>query len=289
MNLSTRYPSTVQDQATEVILTLGEAFEVAYQMALKEHFGNNRAGTHSRSHSSASANALTNSSQKCITRDSEKCHSDLAKYFIRNNDGHTPLTLLIAEKKFDEIRKLFGIENADDVKLFKHLILCVGNRTFREKYQIEKDVADEVFSRVINELSNLSENFSQLSKYYRSSFSSRIDNFKCNEVSLQNGNGSTSGVEKYFVRDSSKLIPLWVMMVEERYDEIRQAFNVESLNDTEVLKKIATDMGNKIFRNTYHIEKDVADEVFECAADELMAREGSMAQLLEHYNSSYNN
>jgi hypothetical protein len=34
----------LQDQATEVILTLGQAFEVAYQMALRDQFAGSRGG-----------------------------------------------------------------------------------------------------------------------------------------------------------------------------------------------------------------------------------------------------
>jgi len=48
----------LQDQATEVILTLGQAFEVAYQMALRDQFtgsrggsSNNNGGGHMRSQS----------------------------------------------------------------------------------------------------------------------------------------------------------------------------------------------------------------------------------------------
>ena len=47
----------MQDQATEVILTLGQAFEVAYQMALRDQFAGNRGvsnsngGCHVRSQS----------------------------------------------------------------------------------------------------------------------------------------------------------------------------------------------------------------------------------------------
>lgn len=43
------YLIVFQDQATEVILTLGQAFEVAYQMALKEQFSYNRGHTRSQS------------------------------------------------------------------------------------------------------------------------------------------------------------------------------------------------------------------------------------------------
>jgi hypothetical protein len=35
----------LQDQATEVILTLGQAFEVAYQMALRDQFAGSRGGS----------------------------------------------------------------------------------------------------------------------------------------------------------------------------------------------------------------------------------------------------
>lgn len=268
-----------------MILTLGEAFEVAYQMALKEHFGNNRSGSNSRSHSYVNSNTQTNSSQKTSSRDGGK-HPDLAKYFVRNNDGHLPLALLIAEEKFYEIRKLFGVGNVSDVKLFKHLILCVANRTFREKNQIEKDVADEIYTRVTDELNYRSENVTQLSKYYHSSFSSKTNTLRSKDVSPQSSDMATIG--KYFIRDNNKLVPLWIMMVEERFEDIRRVLNMETLNDTEMFRKIAMDMGDKTFRDTYHIEKDVADEIFECAADELMAREGSMTQQLERYNSSYN-
>lgn len=46
----------LQDQATEVILTLGQAFEVAYQMALRDQFAssrNNNGACHFRSQSAS--------------------------------------------------------------------------------------------------------------------------------------------------------------------------------------------------------------------------------------------
>ncbi|XP_065205671.1 ankyrin repeat and SAM domain-containing protein 1A-like isoform X2 [Planococcus citri] len=58
------------DQAFEVILTLGEAFEVAYQMALKEHFGGNSrsASNHTRSHSVNTINYPNAESQSSHSR-----------------------------------------------------------------------------------------------------------------------------------------------------------------------------------------------------------------------------
>jgi hypothetical protein len=40
-----------QDQATQIILTLGQAFEVAYQMALRDQFPNCGKPGHTRSYS----------------------------------------------------------------------------------------------------------------------------------------------------------------------------------------------------------------------------------------------
>jgi hypothetical protein len=63
----------LQDQATEVILTLGQAFEVAYQMALRDQFtgsrggnGNSGGGCHVRSLSAApnTSHPWTNSSSQ---------------------------------------------------------------------------------------------------------------------------------------------------------------------------------------------------------------------------------
>jgi hypothetical protein len=57
----------LQDQATEVILTLGQAFEVAYQMALRDQFtggrggrGNSSGGCHVRSLSATHTLAAPN-------------------------------------------------------------------------------------------------------------------------------------------------------------------------------------------------------------------------------------
>jgi hypothetical protein len=66
-------PFVLQDQATEVILTLGQAFEVAYQMALRDQFtggrggnGNSGGGYHVRSLSAVpnTSHPWTNSSSQ---------------------------------------------------------------------------------------------------------------------------------------------------------------------------------------------------------------------------------
>lgn len=53
----------LKDQATEVILTLGQAFEVAYQMALKEKLG----GQAVRSQSANQLTSLSNSGNTIVT------------------------------------------------------------------------------------------------------------------------------------------------------------------------------------------------------------------------------
>lgn len=267
-------------------------------MALKEHFGNTCNG-HTTSNSTTSIN-LHSSHVKSAKR-IPPCNSnfingakeeDLVKLFVKNKDGHYPVCILVTEGRFQEIKKLFGIGNISDVKVLKRIVLSIGNKIFREKYKIEKDVADEVFVNVINELNYRSENTTQLSKYYHLSYSNRTVCSRNSDTCSLSPNveikAETEQFDQLFVKDKDKIISLWMLMIEEKYEEIKRFFNAETLSDTEMFKRIILDVGNKTFRETHRVEKDVADEIFECAADEIMAREGTMTQLLEYYNNSYN-
>ncbi len=215
------------------------------------------------------------------------------KYFVRNKDRCIPLTTFIVEGKFQEIKKLLRLESASDAKALRHLILSLGSRAFRESHRVEKDVADEIFTLAINELNYRSENITQLTKYYHSSYpASRSDSCRNDDPPERSPcvdtKGKSDDLAAYFVRDRDGRVPMWTMMVEERFSDIRRILKAMASSDEDLLRRLATDMANKTFRENYRIEKEVADEIFECAADELMAREGTMAQLLECYNNSYN-
>lgn len=300
------YFVSLQDQATEVILTLGEAFEVAYQMALKEHSGGGTScNGHARSHStSSSSNTLkknnfvnhadtlrvTSSTGASVTTPTS---ANLNKYFVRNKDGRIPMATLLAEAKFQEIKRLLEIEGASDAKMFKRLVLCIGNSDFRALHRVEKEVADEIFALVVHELNYRSENFTQLEKYYRSSYGtnrlSLVMSSSSTLVSKIEPTKNTNALNQYFIRDKDFRIPLWTMVIEERFDDLRKALQAApSLSEVEILKLVASNMAAKTFREMHGISREVADEVFECVADELMTREGTMAQLLDHYNKSFN-
>lgn len=221
----------------------------------------------------------------------------ISQFFVPNMDKRVPLLTLLTENKFHEVKKLLDIEGASDVKMFKRLILSVGNCEFRISHRVDKNVADEIFAHAVNELNHRSENTTQLDKYYRSSYPAEVSsapakingkaNGSCKEAEV-NGQTVTS-LSQFFTRDASSRIPLWVMMVEEQYEDIRGVFLAPpSLNEVQTLRLVASNISDKKFRETHRISKEVADEVFECAADELMAREGTMTKLLDHYNRSYN-
>lgn len=299
----------LQDQAAEVILTLGQAFEVAYQMALKEY--SSSCNGLFKSHSTSSStnfmkknvhnHLVSNNADASVSTTPSKTTTSInfSQYFMTNKDGRVPLLTHLAEAKFHEVKRRLDIEGASDVKMFKKLILSVGNSDFRLCNRIEKKVADEIFALAINELNIRSENTTQLAKYYSSSYPAEMS-VATKSVSIPGVNGllkktevndqtSTTSLNQYFTRDVDSRIPLWVMMVEERYEDIRRVLlAASSLNEVETLRLVASNMADKVFREKHGITREVADEVFECAADELMAREGTMAQLLDHYNKSYN-
>lgn len=134
-----------------------------------------------------------------------------------------------------------------------------------------------MFAQAIAELSYRSQSTGQLRKYYRTSYS---------EGSPPDGGAPLS---QYLVRAEDSRVPLWTMMVEQRYDEVgRMLGAAPTASDLDVLKLVAASVADKTFRETHGVSREVADEVFECAADELMAGEGTMAQLLDLYNKSYN-
>lgn len=280
-----------------MILTLGEAFEVAYQMALKEHSGGGTScNGHSRSHSTSStSNTLRKNSSNHFANHSDTLgvtsstsattptSPSLNKYFVRNKDGRIPVATLLAEAKFQEIKKLLQIEGASDARMLKKLVLSIGSSDFRTAHRVEKEVADEIFALVVHELSYRSENCNQLEKYYRSSYTTRVSSGSSKMESKFNASN------QYFIRDKDSRIPVWTMVVEERFDDLRQAFQAApSLSEIETLRLVASSMADKTFREQRGISREVADEVFECVADELMTREGTMAQLLDLYNKSYN-
>lgn len=57
LNVISQHCKMFQDQATEVILTLGQAFEVAYQMALKDKLSSQAIRSHSENQLSVISNA----------------------------------------------------------------------------------------------------------------------------------------------------------------------------------------------------------------------------------------
>lgn len=287
-----------QDQATEVILTLGEAFEVAYQMALKEHTSSSSCNGHTRSHSTSS---FTGTLKKNSARHSDPLGaasapaattptgSSLSKYFVRNKDGRIPIATLLAEAKFHEVKKLLNVEGASDVKMFKQLLLNVGNGDFRAHHRVEEEVADEISTLAISELDYRSQSTTQLRKYYQSSYPSIASKGGASVSNPSRRPDSGSGLNQYFIRDKDSRIPLWTMVVEERFDDIKRALHAApSMSEVETLRLVASSMADKAFRETHGICREVADEVFECAAEGLMVREGSMALLLDQYNKSYN-
>jgi hypothetical protein len=78
----------LQDQATEVILTLGQAFEVAYQMALRDQFTgsrNNSGACHARSQSAS--HILTTTSVSQPGTDSPGTHSNHSRSHSINGQG----------------------------------------------------------------------------------------------------------------------------------------------------------------------------------------------------------
>lgn len=273
-------------------------------MALKEHSGGASCNGHSRSHSaSSSSNTLRKNSTNHFVNHADTLRvtssastsvttptsSNLSKYLVRNKDGRIPMATLLAEAKFPEIKKLLEIEGASDARMFKRLVLSIGSSEFRALHRVEKEVADEIFALIIHELNCRSENSSQLEKYYRSSYPTNRVSIACELTSKIEPNKTISALNQYFIRDKNSRIPLWTMMVEERFDDLKRALQAAaSANEVEILRLVASSMADKTFRETHGICREVADEVFECAADELMTREGTMAQLLDHYNKSYN-
>lgn len=246
---------------------------MAYQMALKEHFGNNRVSNHSRSQSLTNAASLTKTTR--VAKDVSEC-------FTRAVDKRLPIVSLMSQAKYQEIRKMLDVEDANDAKTLKKVILCVASPAFREMNRIEKDVADEVYSCAVNELKVRSYNVTHLVKYYHTSFNETSSSLS--EADLR----TTAGKVKLYEREKNGRVPMWVMVVEERFDEIRLALGLENnTNEIEICRKIASDMSNKTFRDAYHVEKDVADEVFECVTDEMMAREVNVSKLTEYYSASY--
>jgi hypothetical protein len=78
----------LQDQATEVILTLGQAFEVAYQMALRDQFSgsrNNNGAGHTRSQSAS--HILTTTSVSQPATDSPGTQSSHSRSHSINGQG----------------------------------------------------------------------------------------------------------------------------------------------------------------------------------------------------------
>ena len=129
-----------------MILTLGQAFEVAYQMALKEHSDATLRTGLVRSHSTGSSTVTSRKTRnghlgvEPLPPPAPATCGRLSRYFAPDSEGRVPLLALLAEARFDEVKRLLEVASASDVEMLRRLALSVASAEFRNRYRVEKKV-----------------------------------------------------------------------------------------------------------------------------------------------------